>query len=302
MSEINEINSKKKDATTKVLIVLVTLMTVAVGVLGFLLYDVSKQKQQIIVKTEEIVIEKDNLKLQLTSLLDDYDELETSNDSLNSEIAKEKQHIEALIKELDGVKNYNYSIQQKYEKELMSLRNIMRHYVYQVDSLDQLNKFLIAENIQIKDDHSRIKTEMDEVVEKNDELEQVITGASVVRTSHIAIKFLNRRGKETEKSTKVEKIQAGFTLVANDLAKNGPRRVYLRIIRPDGYTLSGGQTFDYREKKITYTAYRDIIYEKQSLDVVIYYDVKETLNTGKYSVEIYMDGNKIGESFFTIEK
>jgi len=302
MSEVNEINTRKKDSTTKVLIVLVTLMTLAIGVLAFLLYDVSQQNKTILVKTEAVVVEKDNLKAQLTSLLDDYDMLETTNDSLNQEMAKEKQRIEALIKELDGVKNYNYSIQQKYEKELASLRNIMRHYVYQIDSLDQMNKVLIAENIQIKDDHDRIKNEMDGVVEKNDELELVLEGASVVKTSHVSFTFLNRRGKVTEKSANIEKIQTGFTLVANDLATSGPRRVYLRIIRPDGYTLSGGQTFDYREKKITYSAYRDIIYEKQNLDVVIYYDVAEPLSIGKHIVEIYMDGNKIGESFFKIEK
>jgi len=302
MSEVNEINTRKKDSTTKVLIVLVTLMTLAIGVLAFLLYDVSQQNKTILVKTEAVVVEKDNLKAQLTSLLDDYDMLETTNDSLNQEMAKEKQRIEALIKELDGVKNYNYSIQQKYEKELASLRNIMRHYVYQIDSLDQMNKVLIAENIQIKDDHDRIKNEMDGVVEKNDELELVLEGASVVKTSHVSFTFLNRRGKVTEKSANIEKIQTGFTFVANDLAETGPRRVYLRIIRPDGYTLSGGQTFDYREKKITYSAYRDIIYEKQNLDVVIYYDVAEPLSIGKHIVEIYMDGNKIGESFFKIEK
>ncbi len=302
MSELNEINNRKKDATTKVLIILITLMTIAVAVLGFVLYDVSQQNKTILVKTEEIVVEKDNLKAQLNSLLDDYDSLETENDSLNSEISREKQHIEALIKELDGVKNYNYGVQQKYEKELLSLRNIMRHYVYQIDSLDQMNKFLIAENFQIKDDHARIKSEMDGVVDKNDELEQVIEGASVVRTSNINFTFLNRRGKATEKSSKVEKIQTGFTLVANDLAQTGPRRVYLRIIRPDGYALSGGQTFDYREKKISYSAYRDIIYEKENLAVVIYYDATESLNLGKYIVEIYMDGNKIGENFFTIDK
>ena len=91
-------------------------MTIAIAVLGFLLYDVSQQNKTIIVKSEEIVVEKDKLKSQLNSLLDDYDSLETQNDSLNSEIAKEKQHIEALIKELDGVKNYNYSVQQKYER------------------------------------------------------------------------------------------------------------------------------------------------------------------------------------------
>ncbi len=302
MSEINEINNKKKDATTKVLIALVSLMTLAIGVLAFLLYDISKQNKNTIVKTQEIIVEKDQLKVQLEALLDDYEGLETSNDSLNSAILAQKEHITELISELDRIKNYDYSLQQKYEKEIASLRNIMRHYVFQIDSLDQLNKFLIAENITIKDDHNRIKGEMDNVVEKNDELELVIEGASIVKTSNILIKFLNRRGKETEKSSKVEKIQTGFTLVANELATSGPRRVYLRIIRPDGYAISGGQTFDHKEKKITYTAYRDVIYEKKNLEVIIYYDSTETLPIGKYYVEIYMDGNKIGESFFSIDK
>lgn len=302
MSEITEIRNKKKDVTTKVLIALISLMALAIGVLGFMLYDVSKQNKVIIVKSKEVTIEKDNLKAQLTALLDDYDELQTNNDSLNAEILKEKEHIQTLIKELDGLQNYNYSIQQKYEKELASLRNIMRHYVYQIDSLDQMNKFLIAENIQIKDDHSRIKNEMDDVVEKNDELEMVIEGASIVKTANIGFKFYNKRGKETEKSSKLEKVETYFTLVDNDLASSGPRRIYLRIIRPDGYALSGGQTFDFREKKITYSANRDIIYENKNLAVSIFYDVKEELILGKYTAEIYMDGNKIGESFFTITK
>ncbi len=299
---MKQINSPKKDRTTKVLIILVSFMAIAVGILAFLLYDASKQTKEIIIKTNEIVVEKESLRKQLTELLDDYEQLSSSNDSLNSEINKEREHIASLIKELDGIKNYNYSIQQKYEKELSSLRKIMQHYVYQIDSLDQLNKYLIAENIQIKDDHKRIKSEMDEVVEKNDELEQVITGASVVKTSHIYVKFLTRKGKETAKSRKVERLQTGFALVANDLAQAGPRKVYLRIIRPDGYTLSEGKTFDYGEKKLSYSAYRDIIYEKQNLDVVIFYDVLETLQIGKYTIELYMDNNKIGESFFTIEK
>ncbi|HNQ68313.1 MAG TPA: hypothetical protein PKN32_08035 [Bacteroidales bacterium] len=302
MGEITEIRNKKKDVTTKVLIALISLMALAIGVLGFMLYDLSQQNKVIIVKSQEVTVEKDNLKAQLSALLDDYDSLQTNNDSLNAEILKEKEHIQTLIKELDGLKSYNYSIQQKYEKELASLRNIMRHYVYQIDSLDQLNKFLIAENINIRDDHNRIKSEMDGVVERNDELEMVIEGASIVKTANIGFKFYNKRGKETEKSSKLEKIETYFTLVANDLASSGPKRVYLRIIRPDSYALSGGQTFDYREKKITYTASRDIIYENQNLAVSIYYDVKEELILGKYIVEIYMDGNKIGESFFTINK
>ena len=74
---------------------------------------------------------------QLYDLLDDYRELETYK-SLNSEITKQREKIEYLIKELDRIKNYNYSIQKKYENELAALRKIMRSLVYQIDSLEQI--------------------------------------------------------------------------------------------------------------------------------------------------------------------
>jgi len=178
----------------------------------------------------------------------------------------------------------------------------MRHYVYQIDSLDQMNKQLIAENIQIRDDHNRIKSEMDDVVEINGELETTIETASVIKTSNIQIKFLNKRGKDTEKSNRIEKVQVSFNLVANDLAESGPRRVYLRIVRPDGFAMTQGATFEYREKQISCSAYRDIIYNNKDLPVVIFYDVDQSVTLGKYTVDLYMDGEKIGQSFFTIEK
>ncbi len=302
MSEMNEVNQKKKDVTTKILIASVSLMVVAIGVMGYMLHDLSKRNDLYMTKNQDVTLEKDNIKAELNLLYDDYSDLETSNDSLNSEIQREKEHIQTLIEELENVKNYSYSIQQKYEKELTSLRSIMRHYVYQIDSLDQMNKLLIAENIQIKDDHDRIKTEMDEVVEINDELSTTIETASVIKSSSIQVGFLNRRGKDTEKSSRITKIKVSFSLVANDLAESGPRRVYLRIIRPDGFVMTKGDAFVYREKQIACSAYRDIIYNNQDLPVVVYYDVAETVTIGKYTVELYMDEEKIGQSFFTIEK
>ncbi len=302
MTEMNEIKRNKKDTTTKVLIALVSLMLVAIAVMGYMLHDLSKRNQTSIVKTQEVTKEKDNLKQELNLLYDDYSLLETSNDSLNSEIQMEKEHIMSLIEELENVKNYSYSIQKKYENELSSLRSIMRHYVYQIDSLDQMNKKLIAENIHVKQEHIRIKTEMDGVVEKNTELETTIEVASVIKTSNIQIGFLNRRGKETEKSKRIEKIKVSFNLVGNDLAEPGPRRVYLRVIRPDGYTMTKGDTFEYREKQIACSAYRDIIYNNKDLAVVIFYDIEEAVLLGKYTVELYMGGEKIGQNSFSIEK
>ncbi|MDR2010788.1 MAG: hypothetical protein LBQ22_09935 [Bacteroidales bacterium] len=293
---------KNNDKTTKILIALISVMIIAIGVMGYMLYDMKKLNTQMMSKNQEVTIEKETLKRQLTDLLDDYDELSTSNDSLNSEIIREKEHIQTLIKELEGVRNYNYSIQKKYEEELASLRKIMRGYVYQIDSLDQLNKQLIAENVQVKQAHSRIKDEMDLVVERNDELELAIEEASIVKTAGIGVKFLNKKNKEVNKPKRAERIQVNFTLVSNDLAESGARRIYLRIIRPDGYALTDGNTFEFREKNIVYSAYRDVTYEKQDLGVAIYYDMAETFIPGKYNIELYMSGNLIGQTFFTIEK
>jgi chromosome segregation ATPase len=302
MEENRERLRKKTETTTKVLIAIISVLFVAVGVMGFLLYDLSRKAEILTVKEQEVTVEKDLIKEELEFLLEDYEMLDTRNDSLNLAIAQEKQHIMELIDELDRVKNYNYSIQRKYEQELSSLRQIMRHYVYQIDSLDQMNKKLLAENFEIRGDRERIIGELDEVVHRHDELELIIEGASVVRATRIDFEFLNKRGRETSRSRRVEKIKTTFTLVANELAQSGSRRVYLRIIRPDSFPITEGQTLIYREKSVPYTVHRDIIYENQDLTVSVFYDVNEALILGKYDVEIYMDGEIIGQSSFIIDK
>ena len=84
---------EKNDITTKVLIALVSLMLVAVIVLGYLLYKTSKEKDQIVVVNTETTSERDKIKAEFSNLLDQYNGLETTNDSLNAEINGRKQEI-----------------------------------------------------------------------------------------------------------------------------------------------------------------------------------------------------------------
>lgn len=302
MEESREKLKQKKDNTTKVLIGIISILVLAVGVMAWMLYDLSNQKEVLVEKRQEVTLERNVLKQELEFLLDDYEMLDTKNDSLNAAIAAEKEYIKELIEELSNVKNYNYQIQRKYEQELSSLRQIMRHYVFQIDSLDQLNKRLIAENIEIRGDRERIIGELDEVVHRYDELELIVEGASIVRAGRVEFEFLNRRGRSTDRSRRVEKIKTSFTLQANDLAASGPRRIYKRIIRPDGFPYTDGQTLEYREQRVPYTAHRDIIYENQELPVSIFYDLTETPILGKYDVELYMDGEIIGQGSFVIDR
>lgn len=301
IKESAEIRRRKKEKTTKVLIAIISVLIVAVGIMGWFINDLSRQTTELMIKEHEVTVEKENLKQELEFLLESYERLETENDSLNQKIIEEKEHIMNLIKELEAVKIYNYRVQREYEQELSSLRQIMRHYVYQIDSLDQLNKQLIAENIQIRGDRERIREELDEVVHRYDELELVVEGASVVRAARIEFELLNSRGRERSRARWIDRLKTTFTLQANDLAKSGPRRIYLAVINPAGKTLSQGLEFEYQESVTPYSVHRDVIYENLDLTVSIFYDFPQTPDVGTYRVLIYMDNAIIGSSSFLIE-
>lgn len=296
---------EKNDITTKVLIGLVSGMLVAIIVLIFVLVNTKKQNEQLTNESTTVTNERDNIKEKFSDLLDDYNMLETSNDSLNAEINNRKEEIIKLIEEVNNTKNWAAGMKKTYEEEIKSLKKIMRHYVFQIDSLNILNQQLIAENEMVRTENDRYKSENDELVDRNTELLTTIEDASVVNASHINVSFLNGRDKETNRSSKIEKLKISFTLSANKLASSGQKTIYLRITRPDGYVISSGNTFTVGDSQLSYSDSRIITYDNQSLDVAIYHKVdkdKNPLTAGKHGISLYMDGNKIGESSFLIEK
>lgn len=293
---------EKNDITTKVLIALVSIMIIAVIVLGVLLYKTSEENKKLGQTTTIITDERNEIKAEFAELLDEYENLESSNDSLNAEINSSREKIQTLIEEINNTKNWASGMKKKYEAELGTLRSIMRHYVFQIDSLNTINQQLTAENEMIKVENTRIRTEIDEVVEQNSELSSRIEDASILNASNIGVIFLNSRDKETNKSGKVEKIKVTFTLARNQLAEAGARDIFLRIVGPDGYVLSTGHTFTAGDENLAYSDKRTVTYENDDLPVAIVYKVTSTLLKGNYKIELYTDGYKIGESKFTIDK
>ena len=79
-------------------------------------------------------------------MLASYDTLKTDNNQLTTEMEAQKAQIEQLLTQ---VKNGNYSL-SKAKKEAETLRRIMKGYVATIDSLNQANQLLTAENINVK--------------------------------------------------------------------------------------------------------------------------------------------------------
>lgn len=295
-------NTAKKEKTTKILIALLAIMIVGIGFLTWMVIDLKNQNQNLSQKTELVSNEKELVKLELTNLLEDYEDLSTNNDSLNGALEKEKERIKTLIGEIENMKSISASQMNKYKKELQTLRDIMKHYVYQIDSLNTLNQTLMTENEVIRRDKEQLEYQYDEIVEKNAEYEVVVEKASMVKANNIYIQYLNSRGKEISKASKIIKLKANFIMVENSLTTQGNKMVYMRIINPEGLVLSSGKTMIIHEEAVAYSAARQVLYEGTNLEVAIYFDVQGELKPGTYNAELFVDGYLMGGSSFLIAK
>ena len=116
---------------------------------------------------------------------------------------------------------------------------------------------------------------------------------------------LNQRSKATKFAKRTEKIRIYFVLSKNVTTKRGAKNIYARIMRPDQLLMSksADNLFQFEDLKIQYSAVREVNYEGQELPVAVFWDNtnEPPLMPGEYIVNLFADGNEIGETTFTIK-
>jgi hypothetical protein len=200
----------------------------------------------------------------------------------------------------------------KVKKKLDQLREISQGYLHQIDSLYRVNQALQEENITIRQDLQEEQQKSTELTKDKEQLTQKITEAAVLTAYNISTTGIRFRGgdkeKVTTKASKVDKIQICFTLGENKLIQPGIKDVYIRIARPDNMILAKGlgeeYSFMYKGEKLQYSILEQVQYEDKAVEQCtswINRDFKEPLMKGKYVINIFVDDNEIGQSFFELE-
>jgi len=262
-----------------------------------------KEKVYVEVELKDTNNEKENLEKEYTDMLSQYETIKTDNKKISGELEQEKSKIKEMLVEIKGLKNTNaYQIGQ-YKKELGTLREIMRSYIVQIDSLNTRNKILSEENKKVKTDYQQVKSEKDVLVQKTDDLSQKVDVASTLRAIDITPLPINDKGKEVTRARKLTKVKVCFTLTENAIAKSGNRFVYIRIARPDKEILpnTDGDMFDFEGQKIMYSARREIDYENKDVDMCIYWANAGELTDGVYTVDVFSEGKHIGTATFALK-
>lgn len=288
---------------SKAVPVLTFFVVILLVVLAGLTYVYYQQKQAAKENETQLLAEKDSISNNLLNLMTDYKELETDNDSLNQKLTREQQHARKLYDELQSVKQVSYAKIKEYQKELGTLRSIMKDMLHDIDSLNAMNKELIAENIKVKEEAATAKQNVKELEQKTEELNTQVAKGSVIKARGIVAMGISRRGNEVSRARRVEKIRACFTLNENAIAKAGNRFVYMRIVGPDDYVLAKAETdvFDFEGEKIVFSANREVDYQNKDVEMCIFYDNNGELLKGTYKVTLYMDGFMIGYTEFSLK-
>ncbi len=294
-----ENEQKSRSKIQLIIIILLGLLVV------FFIIDKIQQKsrtEEIIVQLEESNTEKQEISNEMKELLVQYDDLRTNNDTLNEKLASEQVRIKELIDQLKYVKSSNSTKIKEYKKELGTLRKIMRSYIVQIDSLYTKNNELIKENAQVKNEYRIVMSENQELSTERDSLEGTVQKASALKAMNLSASGINKRGKNTNRISKLEKIKVCFTVNENAITSQGQKWVYLRIAKPDKYVLfeSESDLFAFEGKDIAYSAKRMLNYNGKAADMCIYWQKSEMLMPGLYYVDIFTDGNLIGTTAFTL--
>ena len=286
----------KNQKNTPVLMIFITVI-LALG-LAFIVFSYFSQKKRMYEMEAVLTHEKDSLANELRMMILGYDTLRTNNDTLQAKLDQEKGRIVKLL----AINASNVQLIKTYRSEITTMREIMKSYIVQIDSLNTRNKILVAENQDIKEQITNVRQSNAELSKAREELTSKVEIASVVQAKDIVEVALNKCRKETTRLDRIDKLRICFTFRENPIASAGEKEVFLRILRPDSLviTSSPDNLFDYDSTKLIYTESRRVEYLNQDIEMCIFVDNTGDFITGNYKADLFLDGNMIGTCNFMI--
>ena len=286
----------KKGLIAAAVVVILAMAAVVV----YLLMDNRSLEQEKLEMQELAELDKQEMENDYERLSLQYSEMMTqiNNDSIIAQLTQEQMRTQQLLQELKNVKASDAREIARLKKELATVREVLRAYIRQVDSLNQVNMSLMAENDRVKDALAQSNQANEGLRQEKQNLTEKVAIAAQLDATGIQMQLLNKRQKTAKKIKDCKTIQVNFTISRNVTAENGNRTLYVRIQTPAGQVLTAG-SFPYENRQLEYSMKKVVEYAGEEVGVQTFWQVGEYLEAGQYRVSIFADGNMIGTKTFT---
>ncbi|MCE7070464.1 MULTISPECIES: hypothetical protein [Dyadobacter] len=301
-----------------------TLLWAALAVLLLLnlvlVYFIYHEKQEnlakddiITAKTEEVLF----IKTKLDSISQELDikiaEIQKLGGSVDSLMAMKLQ-LEKDKQELKNMSSYSAS---GYNKKIKGYENVLNEKDTEIAQLRQELGIATTKNQELNEKVTGLESEKQLLADsvtnysvQNRELAEKVSIASALRAENLTVNAVSARGKEREggkyKAKRIDKLRVNFSLAPNAVAKQNEKEMYLRILDPDGAVLSdmatGSGSFIHDGKELIYSSRQTVNFTNsgQSVDI-LYGRGGIPLKDGKYAIEVYSEGFKIGQGDFEVK-
>lgn len=298
----------------KIIIILSVVIALLIAGVAYLAYNLNQQTQANKDMEELAVLDKQEMENEYQQFADQYSEMKTriNNDSIVAQLTREQERTQQLLEELKKTKATNAAEITRLKKELATVREVLRSYVLEIDSLNRLNLALQNENDRVRSELEESNLQNEALTSDNATLSEKVAIAAQLNAVNIDIMMIYKAALSSKTKERVKhphkiggstnEIKVRFVLSRNVTASNGMRTVYVRILTPTGNVLNAAGRCPFEDKEVDYTAKKTIEYTGEEMPMELYVSKKDTLIPGTYRIQVIVDGHEIGARSIELEK
>lgn len=310
-----ENNNPQRSKTNGALLAALIIMTGLAGVSSYLYFDQKKVSENQEVTISERVEELSTTRVKLDSISTALDAKIAEVQKLGGDVTELEKVKAQLEQDKASLRRGNRVSLAKYEAKIKQYEAFLVEKDTLIANLQRENVTL-ASNVKVLDDENTgLKTQrqvlrdsVSTYATQNQELSTKVTRASALRAQNVKVFAVNARGKVKEddsyKAKKLDKIKLTYTLLDNPLTREEPKEVYVRVLDPNGAVVSdmanGSGTFNVDGNETIYTTKQTVTYTNNNQNVELLYSRGIPYKPGKYTVELYSEGFRIGAGEFAI--
>jgi hypothetical protein len=326
-------NSPQKSGTNPLMLVALLITTGLAAVMSYFYFDQKKT-----VETQETTISQRVEELSTTRIR--LDSISTALNTKIAEVQKLGGDVEELLtvkarleadklalqkgnaREIQGIIGKYAGKIKEYDSFLMEKDTLISQLQREKGILTATNENLSTSNKQLNNNIQTLNTNVQALsserqqardsvaalATKNTELSTKVNRAAVLKAQNLKIYAVSSKGKvqedDTYKAKRIDKIKLTYSLLDNPITKEEPKDVYVRVLDPDGAVVSdlanGSGTFMADGAETIYTTKQTINYDRNGQKVELLYTRGTAYKPGKYTVELFSEGYKIGTGQFAV--
>ncbi|WP_299453990.1 hypothetical protein [uncultured Microscilla sp.] len=270
--------------------------------------EIDKQKKLRAQQKESYETNLNNLSRRLKQEIARSKQDGEENQKYQDSLLKVLKEVEGERDNLKASKTFTQKQMQYYKLKIAAYEELL----IRKDSLMRKFKATIArQSEQMTDLRKKNNEVLEQVGKTKQEINQYkkrFAKAGVLKAENITINRVNRRGKEkgggSYRERNIDKLKIYFTLADNKAAKIGQKSIMMLLKDDTGQTLVpsvGGGRFKLNGTATSYTAAQSFLFDNSQQTLVFnYINTNKDLGKGKFTVELYAEGERIGTGSFTI--